>query len=138
MSLPDYTEIAKAVGVERCRGIDERSGHTCRGFEHHAGSLGPDNTIHWADRRPSRAGIRRFLWLVALNEVPIPIGNEKAMATWAMYYMVMRRVPVLARKIRVRLPADYGEAERALMRAMLVNLPTDTPGRAEALRWAQR
>ena len=142
-SLPDYTEIANRVGTSRCRGRLE-SGFRCF-KDHQRGEVtlvdattfaDPEPrilaTIHWADRRVTRPGIRTFLRLVAYSRLSPEVRQGPS---WRREYAIQRSVPQLAATARVRLTASSARLERMALRAMLVNIPTTEPGRNEAFTW---
>ena len=135
MTLPAYTEIAATLNVPICPGIlPGTSRHCMWGEVHETGAYSEiDGLMHWAPRRSTRAGIYRFLWLIARSRV---LGDHSA-KLWQQHYATLRMVPVLAELIHVRLPRSLSERDRAQLRAALVTLPR-TPEVTEAMRWAQR
>ena len=134
MTLPTYTEIATTLNVPICPGIWPDSSRLCSWGELHEGGVYSeiDYHMHWAPRRPTRAGIYRFLWHVARSRV-----ERSGKPHWQQHYATLRMVPVLADLIHVRLPRSLSERDRAQLRAALVTLPR-TPEVTEAMRWAQR
>ena len=136
MTLPTYAEIAATLNVSICPGILPGTSRLCSwGDLHEAGVYSEiDGHMHWAPRRSTRAGIYRFLWLIARSRV---IVNLSVNPHWQQHYATLRMVPVLAELIHVRLPRSLSERDRAQLRAALVTLPR-TPEVTEAMRWAQR
>ena len=133
MTLPTYTEIATTLNVPICPGNVRASRHCAWGDLHEGGVYSQiDGHMHWAPRRSTRAGIYRFLWLIARSRV-----YRSYKPHWRQHYATLRMVPVLADLIHVRLPRSLSERDRAQLRAALVTLPR-TPEVTEAMRWAQR
>jgi hypothetical protein len=130
-----YAELANAVHVTRCRGIHPRTGATC--FEdHQRGSFtADDQLVHWADReRVTKAGIRTFLGLAAMTN-PVVANSTPG---WEQIYIRNMWVSAMARVLLIRLPAALANLDRAKVRAAIVDLPTNTPLRPEAMKWSQR
>jgi hypothetical protein len=142
-SLPSYGELAEQQGVRWCRGI-QPNGQTC--FEEHAkGSytihpelrrqqLSTDIVIHWSDRRSSRAGIRRFLLLVANAVIT---SATPAIPDWRRLYRSNRMASDMAKAAHLRLPASLSAGDRARLRAMLVRVSMADPERREAYEWTR-
>lgn len=138
MSYPTYAEVAEKIGYPRCRGI-RPNGQTCHGFDHVKGSVG-EGFIHWADRkRVERAGIRRFLKLIAIEIVsngPATDSIPGETRPWARLYLAQPLINNMGRLIGVTFPAHLTDEDRAEVRAQIVNLPADEPLRKEAMHWA--
>jgi hypothetical protein len=133
MALPTYEEIASRLETETCNGTLS-GGVRCFSGDHQQG-LATATLIHWSDRKSTRGGIKRFLLLEA--ERRYPLFDEP---TWARLWTHLRAVWTMAAEIGVRFPPRLKlfEKDKAHLRAMLVKVPTDTPGRAEAMAWATR
>jgi len=136
MSYPSYQEIADKLGQPRCRGI-RPNGQLCHGFDHQKGSVG-DGFIHWADRaRVERAGIRRFLKLIALEIVSNGgAAHPGETRPWARLYLAQNLINNMARVVGVSLPASLTDEDRLAVKAQIINVPTDEPLREEAMQWA--
>lgn len=129
MRLPDYSTITVALGITRCRGIDPRYGTRC-GYDHDRGVYA-EGMVHWSDRHPTRAGIRRFLLLAAQ---PTTEGKP----VWARPYLAHRYADSAARMIRVRLPSELSILDRRRVRRMIVAANATGALRDEAMAWASR
>jgi hypothetical protein len=139
MTYPSYQEIAEKLGYPRCNGT--RPDGTACSFDHQKGSVG-DGFVHWADRRRvERAGIRRFLKLIAIEIVSNghpqggPAGETRP---WARLYLAQNLINNMARLIGVEMPARLTDEDRLAVKAQLVNVPSDEPLRKEAMTWAQK
>lgn len=132
MALPKYHEIATQLGVQMCRGILP-NGQTCFATRSHERGFVEDGLVHWADRMTTREGVKRFLGLVV--EETGQVGLTEA---WQKLYHRVKMIWLWADQIGVRIPRQAFEHERLQLRAMLLKVPTDAPGRAEAMQWASR
>jgi hypothetical protein len=130
-ALPDYAQVAARLGVPRCRGV--LFGLRCS-YDHKNGEVA-EGHVHWADRRPTYAGIRRFLLLA--GEI-IYAGEVAPSPAWRWRYHLLRRVPYLATRAHVRIPRALGEEDRVKLHEMVLRAPVGEPDRAEALRWLSR
>lgn len=131
MAYPSYDEIAKTLGIDRCRGI-RATGQLCREYDHRKGAAGED-LIHWADRgRIERAGVRRFLGLAARYQ----LRDEPRV--WARIYLSQAQINAWGSKIGISFPSHLSQFDRLMVKAMLVQVPTSEPLREEAMRWAQQ
>ena len=129
MAYPTFSEIAERLDIARCRGILP-SGHRCH-LDHRRGVVS-DGMVHWADRgRVERAGVRRFLKLSAF----LLIDDDRP---WARIWLAQRYINNWASQIGMTFPSSLTDDDRLEVRAMLINVPTDTPGRQEAMAWAQQ
>lgn len=128
MSLPTYADISRQLALPRCRGI-RPNGQTCH--LNHEGTVDIHN-VHWADRRATRGGIRHFLHLAAMQRL------YHVQPHWVRFYMAQTQVNVWADEIGVRFPKEVSDHYRAQLKAMLVDVPANEPGRTEAMRWATR
>lgn len=130
MALPTYLFIAQATGTDRCRGI-KGNGQKCFVAGHDKGVV-DGGTVHWADRVPTKAGIKRFLWLAS----DLHYVHERAV--WRRRLWRVRLTLSWLMLLHVRVPASAWAHEKAELRAMLVKVPTGEPDRAEAMAWASR
>lgn len=135
MALPTYRDIAATIVIPRCAGRLD-SGHTCYAGDHARGFV-DGVAVHWADRVPRRPGIKRFLMLAAEYKLRHAMPS---VAKWLVLWLKLQYVWVWAEKIGVRFPPRLRafEREQAQLRAMLVKVPTGTPSRDEAMKWASR
>jgi hypothetical protein len=129
MPHPRYADLAARIGIPYCRGIRPNGRRCYSGHEN--GSVG-DDLVHWRDRRPTNAGIYRFLYLAAT------LRHADEPTTWRRLYLALRDVPHLAAAGQVRLPHRLGNSGRARLRAMLLRVPITEPLREEAMSWANR
>lgn len=141
-SLPSYADLAEQQGVHWCRGI-QPNGQTCH-EEHAKGSYtvhpelsqrySADIVIHWSDRRSSRAGIRRFLLLIANA---IITEATPAIAEWRRLYRSNTMAWDMAKAAHMRLPASLSAVDRSRLRSMLLDVSMADPERREAYEWAR-
>ena len=129
MSLPTYTSVAKQLGIPWCRGI-KANGQRC--FGGHRPGFIYDGQVHFADRRESRAGIRRFLYLGATLAV------AEVEPGWRRYYRANRLVTDWIKVIRVEMPRSTTAPYKTQMKAMLAGVEPGDPVREEAWLWASR
>jgi hypothetical protein len=122
----NWAKVAEHLGVRRCRGIDPRFGGYC-GRDHVRGEWA-DGMIHWGERRLTRLGLRRFLWIVAAT----PYGQH---VPWARRYLTATTVERMAREMHVDLGEFLAAPDKAYVKANLVREPA-SPLRDEAMEWA--
>ena len=130
MGLPTFSNISRELGIERCRGI-QSNGQRCYATVHATGGV-IDGIVHWSDRRVTKAGIKRFLWLASDPAV------TKSEAPWRRRWIRLQMVRGWLGRIHVRLSKDAWDQDKAELRAMLVKVPTSDHARAEAMAWASR
>lgn len=130
-SLPDYDRVAAVAEVRRCRGILP-TGRTCH-RDHTRGGWS-EGVVHWADRQPTRPGIRRFLLLAAQARDP----RFAEMPRWERIWRTNAYVYEATKALRIVLPKALADEDRAKVRASLAGLPPGTPCREEALAWSWR
>lgn len=109
-----YDEAARQLGLRLCSGCDQtyvRAKHEDGWFERHPG-WDPAGVIHWSSTRVTRRGLYRFLRVAGQLLYP---GIDREPRWLALYYTDWhaRR---LARRFRVRIPAEYGAREKARVR----------------------
>lgn len=136
--LPTFDELAAERGYRRCRGM-QLNGQQC--FENHRrGSTGAEYwppadgnrpVIHWADRRPSRQGIKQFLYLIALAE------QDVAEERWRRQYRALRQTVKYLQEAHVRVPAEAWYVDKTRLKSRLIQLPTTDEEREAAMDWAK-
>ena len=89
-------------------------------------------TIHWADRKVTRHGIRNFLLLAASAE----LGGETP-PMWEFIWSINRSVIERTRTLGIRIPRRYSEHDRTVVRYMLIHDKRgDKAERVRARKWA--
>lgn len=127
-----YADLAMSVGVIRCRGIRPATGLKC--FEDHDKGTWADGMVHWGERTAvTMGGIRRFLYLASMSN-PVVANSTPG---WQQIYVANMWVKAMSRSKGIVLPARLANLDRARVRAGIVNLPVDTPLRAEAYEWSR-
>lgn len=117
-----FDDVARHFGVRRCNECLSR-------YNHRAGAR-VANTIHFADRTFTRAGLRNFLMLVA--ETRLIVGPEKWRKVWA--YNVWA-ASVARKELHITIPARLSDADRAYVR-WRIQTASDVPTAART--WANR
>lgn len=86
--------------------------------------------VHWADRRFTRAGLRRYLMLVSITR----LLDVSALPVWDRLYRQNAWAAQAARDLHVRLPARLADADRAAVawQARHATIP------AHVRRWTRR
>lgn len=138
MSLPhsSIAAMAKALGVRHCMGMS--NGRYCGDIktfeaEHKRGFL-KDGAVHYSERRVNRSVIRAFCMLVAESESE---GAYESMPPWqARWRMCVDAEHIARLRLHVRIPRSAWDLDRWTVRAQLASVPTDTPGRKEAMAWS--
>lgn len=138
MSLPhgSVSSMAKALAVKHCMGMS--NGRYCGDIntfeaQHKRGFVQGD-TVHYAERRVNKSVIRSFCMLVAELE---SAGAYSALAPWEVRWRTCVDAEHIARlRLRVRIPRSAWDLDRWTVRAQLASVPTDTPGRKEAMAWS--
>lgn len=133
MSLPfkSMAEVAERVGVEHCRGITP-TGQYCDG-DHRRG-FADETTVHFADRRVTRASIRQFAVLAA--RVTTGPGVDEYPAWKRQWLLSSIAEETCRRRLRVRIPNKHWDLDRWTVRAQLADVPVGTPQRQDAMAWA--
>jgi hypothetical protein len=131
--MRNYQRTAGDLGVSLCFGIDPKTGSYCRGRDHEVGEA-EYGLVHWRDRRVSRTGLHRFLRLVARALDP----SVQSPDLWRQVYRENVAIVELAHQLHVRIPREASLMDRAIVKAALINVPTDDPERGPAMRWARR
>ena len=133
--LPSYAEIARSLGVARCRGLDQH-GRRCLAGDHSKGLVTIEDgrwLVHWADRRPSYPGFYRFLRLVGSTQPEV----IQSTLPWYARYLILRAVIRLATRARIRIPREaMAEDEASLLRVVRAQRPSTT--RRAVIRWLNR
>lgn len=97
----------------------------------HVSGYAYNNRIHWAPRRLTRPGLRRFLTLVAQLRLLHYERMNRAMRIYSVNAWVSRIAPGL----HVRFPNSYSSSDRAKVRWLESRgMPISAPAR----RWAHR
>lgn len=117
-----YDSLAQYFGIQRCNACDAKLNHQT------GAQVG--NTIHWADRRVTRAGLRHFLMLVAATR--LMVGREKWRRVWA--YNVWAS-SVARKELHITIPTKLSASDRAYVRWKLLSVP-NAPAAARA--WANK
>jgi hypothetical protein len=128
MSIPTYAEAAEELHIPWCRGI-KPNGQSCFGG-HRPGFLF-EGQVHWTDRRVSRAGLRRFLFLGAMLQT-----GTIGMKGWRRHYAANRLVTDWLKALRVEMPKSITAPYKAQVKAMLAAVPPGDQEREEAWAWA--
>lgn len=97
----DY--IATVVGLKRCKGCDEGD---------HREGWARGSTVHWEDRRSTRAGIRKFLMLAASLRI---LGFAER-PEWERLYMANVWANRMGLQLHTRIPARLSANDRARVR----------------------
>lgn len=134
MTFPD---VAAQLGVTICGPND-----LCRQsqIDHDRGEYSLTlGMVHWRERRMTKAGLYRFLRLVALAKHPDMTRTITGVRpTWQRTYLIHRQVNVYARMLHVRIPFDLTREARARVKSSVLDVPRRTPLRREAFQWARR
>lgn len=133
----DYEQVARELGLSLCTGCVE--GHWATDLErereaiakserhHQSGWVSihpPSNKVHWSRDRMTRRGLYQFLRLVSHLLYP---NDTVYQERWLALYRQDQHARRLARRFRVRIPADYGKREKARVRLDLAKIgPLDT------------
>lgn len=138
MSIPfnGLSEVAAAAGVPYCRGIV--NGAYCgdpktSAMDHKRGFV-RDGEVHMTDRRLSRSVIRQFCLLAADVEDELLDDLPPWEGRWRRCVAAQK---IAKERLHVTIPSSYWNLDRWTVRAQLAHIPTDTPGRAEAMAWAK-
>lgn len=115
-----YDQVATHFGVRRCQ--------ECAPSIDHARGQQIGNTIHWRDRRLTRAGLRHFLILIAGTR--LVVGREKWRRLWA--YNVWA-ASVARKELHITIPLRLSLADRAYVR-WHIQSATNVPAAARV--WA--
>jgi hypothetical protein len=118
-----WDDIARRYSVRRCL--------SCAG-DHKRGYVSRSSwTIHWTDRRVTRAGLRMFLMLVA----QCIHSDWESLPEWRRLYVSNTWAFNQSLKAGVRLPATLSDTDRARVR-WLISKEENVPD--EVRRWANR
>lgn len=117
-----WDDIATTYGIKRCA--------ACQSGDHHKG-WARRSTVHWSDRRMTKAGLRRYLMLVA-SQLLFDFQN---LPTWDRLYRANVWAAKAAKQLHVRIPFRLSEIDRARVRWLISKDPA-TPDRVK--RWATR
>lgn len=113
----------------------------CVNQEHEGTLVG--RTVHWRDRRVTRAGMYKMLRRIAVQQNTI----LSRFPPWQRTYLINQDVLAMAREIGVRLPREVFEVDRAKLRHELSGftvrdrqrwLPSERYDYKRAVRWAAR
>jgi hypothetical protein len=145
-----YDEVADKLGVRLCPGVARaapQGGCRFAGLDparirhiHQDGWADPaTRIIHWKERRLVKAGLRNFLMRVALCDQPWLIP----MTPWLRIWTINTYVDQLAGVLKVRLPRNLADGDRARLRFLLAEVPYDeraafSGSYGKATRWAAR
>lgn len=133
--LPTYTEIAKTLDIPWCRGI-RANGQRCHAT-HRPGSA--DDDVHFTDRRVTRAGIRRFLFLAAKVIVDQQAEQAGGQPEWVRFYRANRLVTEwIKTAVRIEMPRSVTAPYKTQLKAMLAAVEPGDPEREEAWLWTSR
>ncbi len=116
-----WDEVTQTVGVKRCAGCT--LGDHTRGWASRS-----TYTVHWADRRLTKHGLRRFLMLVASIRL-VPIDQA-----WERLYAYNRWASHTAAQLHVRIPARYADNDRARVRWLITKEEHVSP---QVKRWTR-
>ena len=130
-NVRSYDDVAAGAQVRRCRGI-LKSGHYCH-KDHRKGAWEP-GVVHWSDRRTTKPGVRRFLYLAAFASDP----DLDQRPRWEKVWLANRYIDTTSRSLQVRVPHGLSGLDRAIVRSSIVHISPDVPGREEARKWSSR
>lgn len=132
-----YFDLALRYEIELCA-------DSCGEPGHRRGWVDPDGMVHWdAHRKTTRSGIRRFLMLVheaqrrTNDDAPVfwarrPALERRAMSIHAASVFASRTA---LHDLGIRLPAYLARHDKANVRALLVDAPSELR-RSRVGRWA--
>lgn len=124
----NYEDVAAYFDVHLCDGSD----CVVPIARHKRGAVVlPHRIVHWADRKLTKPGLRRFLKLVAQIRILNYNHQNQAMRLFAENTWAAQA----AQALHVRFPARYSTADRAKARWLIA---TGEPVSAPAYRWAHR
>jgi len=129
--LPSFAMLSEELGIPWCHGI-LKTGHRCH-RSHRPGSLA-DGVVHFTNRRVTRAGIRRFLFLGAMAEVSL-VGTDEP---WRRFYWANQIVTQWVKQVRIEMPRSATAPYKTQLKAMLASVEPGDPEREEAWLWASR
>lgn len=135
-----YDDIAARFGVKRCEACD----HTPNKYNHQTGAWSvavrtdpmtgvrtTTVTIHWADRKATRAGLRHYLILIHDAQTILTARRERWHRVWANNIWA---ASVARKELRITIPVRYSAGDRAYVWAHIQSA-TDVPAAARA--WAK-
>ena len=145
-----YEQVARELGLRLCTGCME--GHWATNAarmidmvakserRHQSGwvSIRPlSDEVHWSRDRMTRRGLYQFLRLASYLLYPNDTVHQER---WLALYRQDQHARRLARRFRVRIPAEYGKREKARVRLDLTKIgPLDTefPEQRQLIRRVQ-
>jgi len=126
-----YDHVAAHFGVRLCPAFGH-DGCIVAPVDHRRGAVMPtERVIHWAPRRLSRMGLRRFLKVVARTRLLNYYTMNQAMRIYAENVWATRA----AAELHIRLSASLSLRDRLLVRWLASRGAALTPA---AQRWAAR
>lgn len=127
--MTTFEDLAVLLDVRLCPG-----GPDClrQMINHqHGGSSASLNTVHWAPRRLTKRGIRRFLLVTARMRVMNYWSRSPAMRIFLSNAWATKR----ARDLHIRFPSQWSRTDRLTVLWLASKGDQLTP---EARRWASR
>lgn len=113
---PSYYDMASALGLVLCHGINPRNGQYCQ-YDHKNGEYA-EGMIHWRRERLVNSAIRRFLIVASMSEPSVAAAE----AHWRQIYRSHVWMAVAQQQLHLRLPAALSDGDKAYVRAMLATL----------------